>query len=418
MDFVDEFYADKDLSLLNKLTLVIPTYNRNYYLSRCLWYHAHFPFGEIIVADSSPEEKKSMNREIVQKIRARFGANVRYLEYESIEEKFGGHILKKWADAMQHVKTQYVINCTDKEFLIPTTITSLITFLDDNEDYVAASGKKYRIVGNMNDNVRTSSYYMQQIWQDRSSETMDNGLDRFLDSLGKKGDSNTLLFSVIRTDVQKYVYDLLSKYNIWDLIYGEILTAYTHYLIGKSWYDPDQALSFRDVIFLQRDVAKRKTKYCKSIESSCSRYNYRIYDYKKSTESSDFDDRYKQCIRDQLIKFINMDNDDADLAVTTKVFQTQKLYPNHNRPIVRLFISVWNDNLSGHYIWKNLPFCLKKTIQRICSVLFGMTMNVERKRCVNMMDHKSTSIIAMLIMATTDKHHDDLPIDVAGCDPS
>ena len=57
MDFVDECYADKDLSLLKKLTLVIPTYNRNYYLSRCLWYHAHFPFGQIIVADSSPEEK-------------------------------------------------------------------------------------------------------------------------------------------------------------------------------------------------------------------------------------------------------------------------------------------------------------------------------------------------------------------------
>ena len=44
MDFVDECYADKDLSLLKKLTLVIPTYNRNYYLSRCLWYHAHFPY--------------------------------------------------------------------------------------------------------------------------------------------------------------------------------------------------------------------------------------------------------------------------------------------------------------------------------------------------------------------------------------
>ena len=66
MDFVDECYADKDLSLLKKLTLVIPTYNRNYYLSRCLWYHAHFPFGEIIVADSSPEEKKVVNRETVR----------------------------------------------------------------------------------------------------------------------------------------------------------------------------------------------------------------------------------------------------------------------------------------------------------------------------------------------------------------
>jgi len=414
MDFIDDFYADKDLSLLNKLTLVIPTYNRNYYLSRCLWYHAHFPFGEIIVADSSPEEKKRVNQEVVQKTRAHFGANVRYLEYASIEEKYGGHILKKWADAIQNVKTQYVINCTDKEFLIPTTLSNLVTFLDNNGDYVAASGKKYRIIGNMSDDTRTPSYHMRKIEQDRSSETVDNGLDRFLDSLDKQGDSNTLLFSVIRTDVQKYVYGLLSKYNIWDLIYGEILTAYTHYLIGKSWYNPDQSLSLRDVIYLQRDVTKRKTRYCKSMESSCSRYNYSIYDYKKSDESFDFDDRYKQCIRDQLIKFINMADDNADLAVTTKVFQTQKLYPNYNRPIVRLLISIWNDNLSEHYIWKQLPFCLKKTIQCICSVLFGITMNVETEQYINMRDQKSTDVIAMLIMITTNHHRDDLPVDVTG----
>jgi len=414
MDFVDEFYADKDLSLLKKLTLVIPTYNRNYYLSRCLWYHAHFPFGEIIVADSSPEEKRVVNQEVVQKIRVHFGANVRYLEYESIEEKYGGHILKKGADAIQHVETQYVINCTDKEFLIPTTLINLITFLDNNEDYVAASGKKYQILEKKNNNSITSSYYMHQIHQDRSSETVNNGLVRFIDSLNKKGDSNTLLFSVIRTDVQKYVYSLLSKYNIYDLIYGEILTAYTHYLIGKSWYNPDQSLSFRDVIHLRKDIAKSKTRYCKSIESSCSSYNYRIYDYKKSSESFDFDDRYKRCIRDQLIKFINMTDYDADLAVTTKVFQTQKLYPNHNRPIVRLLISVWNDNLSGRSVWKHLPFCLKKTVQRTCSVLFGVTMNVEREHSISMWEQKPTRIIATLIMTTTSNHHNDLPIDVTG----
>lgn len=96
IDFVDEYYADKDPSLLKKLTLVIPTYNRSYYLSRCLWYHAHFPFGEIIVADSSPEEKKVVNRETVQRVREQFCANVRYLEYEPETEKYGGDIYRKW----------------------------------------------------------------------------------------------------------------------------------------------------------------------------------------------------------------------------------------------------------------------------------------------------------------------------------
>ena len=62
LDFIDECYIDDDLSILDKLTLIIPTYNRDYYLGRCLWYHLHFPFGQIIVADSSPEDKKVVNR--------------------------------------------------------------------------------------------------------------------------------------------------------------------------------------------------------------------------------------------------------------------------------------------------------------------------------------------------------------------
>ena len=129
MDFIDEFYTGKDLSLLKKLTVVIPTYNRNYYLSRCLWYHSHFPFGEIIVADSSPEEKKAVNRETVRKLVEERGVNIRYLESPPETEKYGGDIYRKWGDAVQHVETEYSQICTDKEFLIPTTLCKCIAFL-------------------------------------------------------------------------------------------------------------------------------------------------------------------------------------------------------------------------------------------------------------------------------------------------
>ncbi|MDV0441933.1 hypothetical protein McpAg1_11470 [Methanocorpusculaceae archaeon Ag1] len=136
MDFVDEYYADKDLSLLKKLTLVIPTYNRNYYLSRCLWYHAHFPFGEIIVANSSPEEKMVMNRETVAKIREKFEANVRHLECEPETEKYGGDIYRKWRDAVQHMETEYSQICTDRDVKVPTSQIKAIIFLDEHEDYI------------------------------------------------------------------------------------------------------------------------------------------------------------------------------------------------------------------------------------------------------------------------------------------
>jgi len=64
------------------------TYNQNYYLSRYLWYHAHFPFGEINVADSSPEKKMEVKRETVAKVWEMFGANILYQEYEPKTEKY------------------------------------------------------------------------------------------------------------------------------------------------------------------------------------------------------------------------------------------------------------------------------------------------------------------------------------------
>ena len=83
-DSVYETYVDKDLSNLRRVSLVIPTYNRNYYLSRCLWYHAHFPFAEIIVADSSNDIRRAVNRKTITDIQSLFPTKITYLEYDFI----------------------------------------------------------------------------------------------------------------------------------------------------------------------------------------------------------------------------------------------------------------------------------------------------------------------------------------------
>ena len=54
----------KDETTLQKLTVVIPTYGRNYYLSRALHYYTQFKFGELIIADSSQPDKKQINKDI------------------------------------------------------------------------------------------------------------------------------------------------------------------------------------------------------------------------------------------------------------------------------------------------------------------------------------------------------------------
>lgn len=261
MDFVDECYADKDLSLLKKLTLVIPTYNRNYYLSRCLWYHAHFPFGQIIVADSSPEEKKVVNRETVAKVREMFGVNVLYLEYEPETEKYGGDIYRKWGDAVMHVETEYSQICTDKEFIFPHSSSIGIAFLDNNPDYGSYDG--YYADVDLNGNELSP----HKIFTERKSIADSDAYLRLL--LGMSHSFSSInLFAVKKTSVQKAIFSPIVSGNINDIRFGEASIELLTLISAKYYYDDRNPQKYRDIT--------QSRKHGKRIfsESSNSRYSY------------------------------------------------------------------------------------------------------------------------------------------------
>ena len=225
MDFVDECYDDNDLSLLKKLTLIIPTYNRNYYLSRCLWYHAHFPFGQIIVADSSPEEKKVVNRDTVLKVREMFGVDILYLEYEPETEKYGGDIYRKWGDAVMHVETEYSVFCTDREFIIPTLLNQSLDYLTQHPEYICASGNRGDVM------VKKSEYGIVQPFSMNSYED-DEPLKRIIDFSNRRRIIENL-FSIYPSSVHKKMFENLIKYQICDIRYGEIALELQPIIIGK-----------------------------------------------------------------------------------------------------------------------------------------------------------------------------------------
>ena len=263
MDFVDEYYADRDLSLLKKLTVVIPTYNRNYYLSRCLWYHSHFPFGEIIVADSSPEEKKVVNRETLRKLAEERGANIRYLEYPPETEKYGGDITRKWGDAVQHVGTEYSQVCTDKEFLIPTTLCRCINFLEEHNDYDIAAGSNYNIKSS-----KSRGIEFFEAFPGRSlSIDYPDPLARLLAFSLSMPDTFNLL-SLRRSHAHKHVYNKLFESGINDLRFGELGLELFSVISSKSIYFPNEPHVCRDVTQLSSSRrVKRSTP-----ESSATRY--------------------------------------------------------------------------------------------------------------------------------------------------
>ena len=285
MDFVDEFYADKDLSLLKKLTVVIPTYNRNYYLSRCLWYHSHFPFGEIIVADSSPEEKKVVNRETVRKLVEDRGVNIRYLEYPPETERYGGDITRKWGDAVQHVGTEYSQICTDKEFLIPMTLCKCIAFLEEHGDYDMAAGPRYDIKSSKSGNLE---FFEAHAGRSLSIDYPDP-LARLLAFSVSKSDTFNAL-SLRRSHVHKHAYNELLESGINDLRFGELGLELLSIISSKAIFFPNEPHVGRDVVKSSSRRIKRSTP-----ESSATRYPL-LNEYVQNGLYADYMNRLASCL--------------------------------------------------------------------------------------------------------------------------
>ena len=260
MDFVDECYADKDLSLLEKLTLVIPTYNRNFYLSRCLWYHAHFPFGEIIVADSSPENKKVVNRFTVEKIRSIFNANIRYLEYEPETEKYGGDIYRKWGDAVLQVRTEYSHIVTDKEFINPSVQNTCIKYMEHNPFIQYADSAHINV---SYDETRCEFVYMLSKSFVSTEALSILRLDEMAHNPG------FTLLSLHRSKMHKHIFSKLTSSGINDIRYGEKYLELADCIQGRAYFLEDNIMTVRDIIsFYGKNDSVRKK------ESSCYRYFY------------------------------------------------------------------------------------------------------------------------------------------------
>ena len=270
MDIIDKLFENHDLNILKKLTIIIPTYNRNYYLSRCLWYHAHFPFGQIIVADSSPDEKKKVNYDTVKRIEKKFGKEILYLESKPECEKYGDDIAYKWNSAINKAKCDYIQLRTDKEFSNPVTIAHCISFLEKNPQYICASGINYSITSNCKQQPTIENY------GSTISITADSIRERLEIYLSSPYLPTSTQFSVQRTNIFKTLYSNVLKYNIADMRFGETAVEIQPIIIGKTKTFAGYISSYRDNIHYQ--LPNMKTGGC--TESSSTRYPL-PYDYPK-----------------------------------------------------------------------------------------------------------------------------------------
>ena len=106
------------------ITLLIPTYNRHQYLNRILEYNKDCSF-HVIVADSTKNDYKFTLAK---------PASFQYLHYPDVS------LTQKLENALQQVKTKYIVMCADDDFIIPERIFDCIGFLEDNKEYSAVQG--------------------------------------------------------------------------------------------------------------------------------------------------------------------------------------------------------------------------------------------------------------------------------------
>ncbi len=128
---------EKDI-LRNKVTVLIPTYNRAHLLKDLLSYYRGLRFPHpIIVADSSPEPIRQANQDIVDACREVL--DIRYERYpEDIDP------LLKILQGLRQVTSEYVVICADDDFIVPKGIDQCVRFLEQHPDYSVAHGRAAR----------------------------------------------------------------------------------------------------------------------------------------------------------------------------------------------------------------------------------------------------------------------------------
>ena len=119
------------------ISIVVPTKNRLEYITKLINYYDSVNYsGTLIIVDSSDDE---ISIKTGQLIKNKKKLNINYIKYKANE-------IAAKAKICSQLKTKYTIQAGDDDYYSPQGLKEIISFLDNNTDYVSASGYGY-VVG-------------------------------------------------------------------------------------------------------------------------------------------------------------------------------------------------------------------------------------------------------------------------------
>ncbi len=315
-------------------SIIIPTHNRSKYLKRILNYYDSFSIDiSIIVVDSSPNEIKGLNKQIVASF---LNKDIRYIE---------GHLLmvRKIAEAVNYVNTKYCVICADDDFITPNGIKQSLNFLEKNPDFTIAYGHFISFY------LKTDKEGKQQFcwtpaYPSQESITFSDPKDRLAYYLSNYPVST--LYAVYRTNFMKTVFEEILKFTN-DSRFGELSPSMLTSIYGK--------IKFLEKVFY---AAKE------SMPTSGGRTDKNIRDFIKD---GTYDGKYaifRNYLATHLSKKSQLDVEESKKVVDNSMSAYMKKYYSNSYKLILIH------KMSGILDYLELPDWIDRGIRTLYRKLF------------------------------------------------
>ena len=247
--------------LRSQITIITPTYNRPYYLTRHLDYYAGTGL-RIFVEDSSdvPLEHPLTS-----------APHVCY------SWKPNRSFMEKFYALINAVDTPYIALCSDDDFIIPEAIDTCIEWLNEHPEYSAADGQRMRVV-----NKNGRNYFTPELRTEGYPGKHNNGEDKVARVKYQNIPHEGLVCAVVRTrymkDVIRYCRGEYVKPDVFSIVQNvsvpaggktiilPILYSVLSYIPGSSGSQAQYTLEFNHAVM--NEVQKKE--YAMFVEYSAN----------------------------------------------------------------------------------------------------------------------------------------------------